>query len=192
MITVGVCYSNRVGQEFASCTLGGVELGAELLDQPAVLAIAIRRAYDRCREAVDAQPGSQTVADAPAAVKPALPPSPPAPPTVGQPNRGRTSYGKGNGRGQDAPPTTGRQLGAVAKKRGALGFFEALGAAQDPPLPRFLGDRPDDVACWAWAVYQASCIPPRAAQPEADHEAFVSARDDFLDQVVRVADEYRY
>jgi hypothetical protein len=175
MITVSVCYSNRVGQEFASCTLGGVELGAEILDAPEALATAIRRAYDRCRDAVDTQLGSQAVAIAAAppaaAAKPALPtppPSPPAPPAVGQPNNGRTFYGKGNGRGQDGPPTTGRQLGAVAKKRGALGFFEALGAAQNPPLPRFLGDWPDDMACWAWTVYQASCIPPQAAQPAAN------------------------
>jgi hypothetical protein len=179
MITVSVCYSNRSGQEFASCTLGGVELGAEILESPEVLAAAIRRAYDRCREAVDTQLGSQAVADAPASVnpvqaptaKPVLPtppPSPPAPPAVGQPNNGRTFYGKGNGRGQDGPPTTGRQLGAVAKKLGALGFFEALGAAQNPPLPRFLGDWPDNMACWAWTVYQASCIPPQAALPAAN------------------------
>ena len=29
------------------------------------------------------------------------------------------------------------------------------------------------MACWGWTVYQASCIPPQAAQPETDHEAYV-------------------
>jgi hypothetical protein len=172
MLTISVCYSNRSGQEFASCTLGGVELGAELLDQPAVLASAIRRAYDRCREAVDAQltaaaPPAELALDrrlAELAATAVPAPAPPSPPAVAPAPNGRTFYhgGNGNGKGKDGPPTTGRQLGAVAKKLGALGFFEALGAAQNPPLPRFLGDWPDNMACWAWTAYQAACIPPQA------------------------------
>jgi hypothetical protein len=133
VITISVCYSNRSGQEFASCTLGGVELGAELLDQPAVLALAIQRAYDRCREAVDTQLGSQAVPDAPAAVNPvqargnqpppapAALPSPPSPPSPVAPSTG-------NGRQKEGPPANARELGGWAKARGLTKWSATLAA----------------------------------------------------------------
>jgi len=159
--------------------LGGVELGPELLDQPAVLAAAIKTAYARCVDAVNIQLGSQAAAAVPAVnpaqaqaqaqpppAKPALPAQPAIPPpstppaVVNPPANGRTFYGKANGRSQDGPPTTGSQLGGVAKKLGALPWFQQLGASQNPPLPKYVGDWPDEWAVWAYAQYQAACIPP--------------------------------
>jgi hypothetical protein len=178
MLTVSVCYSNRAGQEFASCTLGGVELGIELLDQPAVLAAAIRRAYDRCHEAVDAQlaaaatvPAAATTASAPAAELPldrrhlGSPPhaaSPTTlPPAVTSQPGARPHYGaggQGKGRGQDGPPSTGPQLGGWAKKRDALPWFEAFGLANN--LPKLCSQWSDEWAQYAFAEYGKACVPP--------------------------------
>jgi hypothetical protein len=175
VIKVSVYYSRKEGPEFASCSIGEVELDAALLDQPAVLAAAIRRAYDRCREAVDVQligtAAAVNPAPAPAPVPPAIPAQPPrpapiaappsTPPVVGPPNPAtKRYYDDRKQRNQDGPPTTGSQLGGVAKKLSALPWFQALGAAQTPPLPKYVGDWSDEWAVWAWAQYQAACIPP--------------------------------
>ena len=175
MITISVCYSNRAGQEFASCTLGGVELGAELLDQPAVLALAIQRAYDRCREAVDTQLGSQTVADAPAAVNPvqardpsgarqpppapAALPSPPSPPSPVAPSNG-------NGRQKEGPPANARELGGWAKARGLTKFFSDLGRANN--RRGLINEWDDAFASWAYEQYLATPAAPAVPTPSTN------------------------
>jgi hypothetical protein len=174
MLKIAVCYSRKESAEFASCSIGDLELDAALLDQPTAFTAAVRRAYDRAVECVDLQLGGPPAPPAaPVVVNPAVaratapPPAPSAPsaPTATPAPNGRTYYQKGNGRGQDGPPVTGAQLGAVAKKLGAIPFFQAIGQQQNPPLPKFLGDWPDNMACWAWTVYQASCVPPQAVAP---------------------------
>ncbi|MFI5458977.1 MAG: hypothetical protein ACHRXM_26410 [Isosphaerales bacterium] len=167
MLTVSVCYSNRSGQEFASCTLGGVELGPELLDQPAVLAAAIKTAYARCVDAVNTQLGGPAATDKPPAVSPvqapAVKPAPSTPPPVTPPPTGNQHYygdRRPAGRGTDGPPTTGPQLGGWAKKLGAIPWFEDLGRKQVPALPKLLSEWPSEWAVWAYAQYQAACIPP--------------------------------
>jgi hypothetical protein len=180
-IKVSVCYNRRDGSEFASASIADVELDASLLDQPTIFALAVKTAYQRCREAVDTQLiGHQAAAETPAVQAPGPPrpaavPTPPAavatpppptaptqPPAVAPaPNGASTYYANRKQRNQDGPPTTGPQLGGVAKRLGALGFFQALGAAQTPPLPKYIGDWEDNVACWAWTVYQAAQIPPQ-------------------------------
>jgi hypothetical protein len=131
MLTVSVCYSSRSGPDFASCTLGGVELGAELLDQPAVLAAAIRKAYDRCREAVGIELAGRQAAALP--VAPVVPPPGPAPaaepvhyyddrrPADRPPVQPAAPPPAANGNGY-GPVKTGKQLGGWLNGDGALIF----------------------------------------------------------------------
>jgi len=181
VIKVSVCYSRKEGPEFASCSIGEVELDAALLEQPAVLTAAIRRAYERCRDAVDTQLIGQAAADAPEvnpAVARANQPSPaslPAPPSTPPPAASPPSpgakryYDDRRQRNQDTDPATGPQLGGVAKRLGAMAWFQDLGSKQNPPLPKFIGDWPDEWAVWAYAQYKAACIPPVPATNGVAH-----------------------
>jgi hypothetical protein len=163
MITISVCYSNRSGQEFASCTLGGVELGAELLDQPAVLAAAIQRAYDRCREAVATQLQTQAVADKPPAVNPVQAPAPaaiPALPRSGASTPSAPPAASRNGQSNDGPPTTARQLGGWAKARGLTQWFSGLGRANN--RRGLINEWDDAFALWAYEQWLATQAAPAA------------------------------
>ena len=54
MIKVSLCYSNKSGQEFASCGLSDIELDASLLDNPTALRDKIAVSYQLCEEMVNA------------------------------------------------------------------------------------------------------------------------------------------
>ncbi|MFI5458967.1 MAG: hypothetical protein ACHRXM_26360 [Isosphaerales bacterium] len=122
MIRVSVCYSNKSGQEFASCGLSDIEIDHSMLDNPTALRDKIAATYDLCEQMVNAQLGvtapvvpavnpavARVNQPPPAPANPAPPastmtPPPPVstPPAVSPAPNGRTYYG---GRGQDGPPT---------------------------------------------------------------------------------------
>jgi hypothetical protein len=172
MLTVSVCYSNRSGQEFASCTLGGVELDSALLDQPVVFTAAVKRAYDRCVDAVNAQLGTTApaAADAPAVnpaqarvnqptpapANPTLPASTLVAPPVAQLPPGKKTYYD-----NDSPPTTGATLGGFAKRKGCLPWFEAFAAANN--LPKLCSSWSDQWAQYGFSQWQAAHVPPVVA-----------------------------
>jgi hypothetical protein len=180
MIKVSLCYSNKSGSEFASCSINDVDLPDAMLDAPSDLAEAIKIVYQRCVDAVNARLGVSAAAPAapapspPAATPPAapstlpldprhvgaVPPAPPStPPPVAPPSGDRkTYYGDRKGRGQDGLPTTGPQLGGWAKKRDALPWFEAFAAANN--LPKLCSQWSDEWAQYAFAEYGKACLPP--------------------------------
>jgi hypothetical protein len=55
MIKVSVCYSDKSGSEFASCSVSDLEFHVAILDDPAAFRDQVRVAYDRCVDAVECQ-----------------------------------------------------------------------------------------------------------------------------------------
>jgi hypothetical protein len=170
MIRFSVCYSNKSGQEFASCGLSEIELDHAMLDNPTALRDKIAGAYQVCEDMVNAQLGTAAVAtlplnpavarvnQEPPAAAPSTPPPPSMPPAVGPPANGTTFYGN-----NDGPPKTGKQLGGWAKREGCLPWFERFAAAQKPsPLPKLCSQWTDQWAVYAHGQYMATLQPAPA------------------------------
>ena len=66
MIKVSVCYSRKERDEFASCSIGEIELDASILDDAIAFRDSVKTAYEKCVDAVDIQLGG------PSAVAPAV------------------------------------------------------------------------------------------------------------------------
>jgi hypothetical protein len=108
MIKVSVCYSNKSGQEFASCGLSDIELDHALLDDPTALRDRVAAAYQVCEDMVHAQLGTASVAGSVALAGPLPPPTRrpvPPPPAPALPLDTRHKDGTAG-----SQPTTGKQL----------------------------------------------------------------------------------
>jgi hypothetical protein len=74
MIRVSVCYSDKSGSEFASCSIDGLEFHVAILDDPAAFRDQVRTAYDRCVDVVETQLRGES-----APIRPEPAPSAPSP-----------------------------------------------------------------------------------------------------------------
>jgi hypothetical protein len=162
MIKVSVCYSRKERDEFASCSIGEIELDASILDDATAFRDRVKTAYEKCVDAVDIQLGGSS------AVVPASPPvasqSPAAPAASPSPPASRNASGSGSGQSKEGPPTSARELGGWAKRHGVTKWFSEFGRAQKPPLPGMLIEWSDD---WAVFAYQ-QWLTSQAAVPQSN------------------------
>ena len=136
----------------------------------------MRRAYELCAIAVETQLGLDSdSAPAQPATPSTPPPSTPAPLPLDRrhasappPAPNASGYARrpgGNGRSQDGPPTTGKQLRQWASKNGTLPWFDDFARKQTPPLPNYYGDWSDEWAVFAHQTWLSTCIPPAGPVP---------------------------
>jgi hypothetical protein len=167
MIKVSVCYSNKHGSEFASCSVADMEFHPVILDDPHGFTNEVLKAYHRCQSAVEAQ--LEVDADGNPTTDPERP-SPPraqSAPPAGQPNHAP----RGNpGNGQYGPPKSARTFCGWIAGDGKQHKDRAIAMCKAQGYSTMFRDLTDDQAMWIYhsltavpAVQPAWGGPPLAA-----------------------------
>ena len=154
MIKISVCYSRKEHTEFASCSIGDIEIDAALLDSPPALVARIRTAYERCIEAVDTQLGGPPAAESvPPAIAARMATARRRPHRQRRRQRGTAK----SARRKDPRPTPANS--ADSRSRGLTKWFSDLGRQHDRSGLIYEWD--DTFAKWAYDQWlsQASAAP---------------------------------